>query len=163
MFTLKYVLTISVLLLIFGCGSDEQPTKPQTGTVVEQPADNPPLVADQAPADVTPIEQPPQPIATDSSGLIQVLTLQPLENFRNATNVNFFLIVKIYNHGETRINFGFPMTGKNHNGETVFSRDGAFALDPGQTQQWTISYGEPLTFAEYDSITTWSVGEIVTY
>lgn len=103
------------------------------------------------------------PSAVDASGQIRVTELTPVENFRNATHVNFSIKISVSNTKDTRVNIGIPIFGKNADGATIFTRSIDVAINPDQTQQWNISYGEPLTIAEYDSITTWTGGEIVIY
>jgi len=105
----------------------------------------------------------PAPYAIDPSGLVQATDLAAFENFRNETNVNFSIKLTTTSTMNTRINIGIPIYGKDDLGGVVFNRKIELALSPNETKTMTISYGEPLTITEYDSIITWTAGEITIY
>lgn len=116
----------------------------------------------------TPAPEPPPavpvpPLATDSTGAIKVTTLLTSENFRTTSNVNFSTAITVTNAGTARANIAITIQGKNDNGDIIFTRPVSFSLDPSQTKEINNSFGEPLTIAEYDNITTWTVGDVVVY
>ena len=112
--------------------------------------------------DEVPMEQP-APILTDATGVVALTGITAIENFRTATNVNFFTRFQFQNLSAERVNFGWVLNGKDAAGATVFAWSLSWALDELQTGTMTISYGEPLTIAEYDSITSWVVTDLIAY
>lgn len=112
-------------------------------------------------------QQPPTdlviPIATDQSGTIQLLKIEPVENFRTADKVNFTTKFQFQNLSSARINFHWTVNALTATDTLVFSRDLNTAIDMTQLLNLSVSYGEPLTIPEYDSITKWVVTDLVRY
>lgn len=103
------------------------------------------------------------PILTDTTGTVALLSVVPIENFRTADNVNFSTQFRFQNLSSARVNFGWTINGKDSAGTVVFVRSLNMALDGLQTTTNTVSYGEPLTITQYDSITRWVVTDLIRY
>ena len=103
------------------------------------------------------------PPTEDPTGSIKVLSLLPSENFRTATNVNFSVSLKAQSTGAARANFGVTFSARDRAGGTVFSKAINGAVNPGESFQANVSYGEPLTIEQFDSITNWSIDSITVY
>lgn len=103
------------------------------------------------------------PILTDATNTIALLELEPRENWRTLDAVNFSTYFQFKNLSDQRVNFGFTISGNDSDGVTIFTRSLNSALDGFQTGPLTVSHGEPLTIAQYDSITSWVVTDLITY
>jgi len=109
-------------------------------------------------------QQPPViPIATETSGAVQLLNIEPVENFRTADKVNFTTRFQFQNLSSTRINFHWTVNALTATDTLVFSRDLNTAINGGQSLGYGVSFGEPLTTSEYDSITQWTVTDFARY
>jgi len=103
----------------------------------------------------------PIAISTDPSMQISIYAVKPRENYRTTTNVNFSLEYTIENVGAERVDISFVVYGVNAAGLDVFTREIITAIDSNEQRVAVISFGEPLTIAEYDSIIAWDVGPII--
>lgn len=101
--------------------------------------------------------------AADPSGEITLWDMVPVENFRNATHVNFRVEYTLKNAGATRANVGFFAYGLDADGNTVFSGEIQSGIDSKTVLPLSEGFGAALTIAEYDSITEWSVDEIAVF
>jgi hypothetical protein len=123
------------------------------------------IYSDPATTTITVITAPDAPVlfAEDLSGAIQLFDLSVVENFRNATNVNFSLRYTLASNDSTRVNVGVAVYAVDVDGAEVFSRELNSAIEPGETKTTSVSFGEPLTIDEYDSIHTWGVDPLTIY
>lgn len=108
---------------------------------------------------------PPKPIvpvvfATDPSGLISLLDLTAVENFRTASLVNLSLKFTLKNLGTARANLGFTVRGLDQSGVEVYSVPLTNALAAGETKIATVSLGEVLSVTQFDSVAEWAVDPI---
>lgn len=126
-------------------------------TTVYIPVVSPPEPVTQPPPE--PVVQPPA-ILSDATGTIHLQEITPIENFRTQDRVNFSTRYKLYNSGVSRVNFHWTVYGLTAADDVVFTRLSNHALDGGKTNNLSISYGEPLTISEYDSITKWIVTDL---
>lgn len=135
------------------------------GPTIQQPTTSIP----PAPIQTAPIvpEQPQQPqvipMTTDTSGTIQLLKIEPIENFRTNDHINFSTMFQFQNLSSSRINFHWTINGLTATDALVFSRVLNSAIDGSQTYNTGMSYGEPLTIAEYGSITKWIATDFSRY
>lgn len=106
-----------------------------------------------------PVVQPPA-ILSDASGTIHLQEITPIENFRTQDRVNFSTRFQLYNSSTTRANIHWTINGLTAAESLVFSRLLSASIDGGQTLNTSMSYGEPLTISEYDSITKWIVTDL---
>ena len=111
--------------------------------------------APSAPVELNPTTATRPVLLTDENGLIQVMALSNIENFRTATKVNFSTAFEIVNTSAERINFEVTFAGLDAAGTTIFSRPLNKGLDGGKTSKGTVSYGDVLAIADYEKITTW--------
>lgn len=102
----------------------------------------------------------PVVFATDPSGLITLLDLTAVENFRTATQVNLSLKFTLKNVGDARTNIGFTVRGHDGADIQIYSVPLSNSVNAGESKFVTVSFGEALTVAEFDSITDWKVDPI---
>lgn len=144
----KLIVLFILVGVLFGCGgADNTLTREVPGTIVAEP----------------PVAEPPihEPVifSEDPLGMVQLVDLTARENFRN-TSVNFSLDLILINNTANRLNVGTDLYGLDNSGNVVFSREMTFAVDPNKSQNLSISYGEPLTVQEYDSIVEWGASPL---
>lgn len=108
---------------------------------------------------------PPQPITTqlrtdltDVTGTIKTVGVDVIENFRTSTNVNFSTIHAFAKWSGNPSNFHFTLNGLTTDNTLVYSSPLTATFDVNKNVLFPkYSHGEPLTIAEYDSITNWTV------
>lgn len=140
-------------LLLFGCG-------PETSHTVKYDDPAPQESAQEPPPDAPEEELSQFEPAEYRAGDIFIYALEIIENFSTDTHVNFSLYYKIQSTGATPADVGFNLYGVNAEGLEVFRREITAGIDPGTEAYISVSFGEPLTFEEYDSISFWQIDDI---
>jgi hypothetical protein len=125
-----------------------------TSTTIKVPIQTNITSASNNPTNITTTQ-----IATDTSGSIKLLKLTTIENFRSASSVNFSTEYQFQNITTSRVNFNLTLNGYTASNVLVFTKPFNWALDGGKTQTNSVSYGDALTIAQYDSITKWVVSD----
>lgn len=166
----KWIWALTVLASLIGCSAEWFPED-----VTSTNTTNTPNTSTNQFTNTTTSTQPPfsnstsasqnptTPLAIDPTGKIQVTGFDVLENFRNATNVNFSFIVEARNTDTAKASIGITLSGVNASGTEVYGKVVEAAIDSDVSKHWSVSVGEPLTIAEWESITEWKIIKVEIY